>query len=124
VGRNGTVPRVELGRHVRFMRAHVATAIFAAQRTPVAATAEIVGFMLQIEPADDTGVARFGIIAVAVLALASGGFGYVALGAAGVCDTSCPSDTAVVVYRVMYNAGFAVFVACVAFWNWRRNRRR
>jgi hypothetical protein len=79
---------------------------------------------LQSEPADDTGVARFGIIAVAVLALASGGFGYVALGAAGVCDTSCPSDTAVVVYRVMYNAGFAVFVACVAFWNWRRNRRR
>jgi len=29
-GRNGTLPRVKLGRHVRFIRAHVEAAIFGA----------------------------------------------------------------------------------------------
>jgi excisionase family DNA binding protein len=30
-GRNGTLPRIKLGRHVRFVRAHVESAIFAAE---------------------------------------------------------------------------------------------
>jgi excisionase family DNA binding protein len=30
-GRNGTLPRIKLGRHVRFIRAHVESAIFAAE---------------------------------------------------------------------------------------------
>jgi excisionase family DNA binding protein len=30
-GRNGTVPRVKLGRHVRFIRAHVEAAILDAE---------------------------------------------------------------------------------------------
>jgi excisionase family DNA binding protein len=29
-GRNGTLPRVKLGRHVRFIRSHVEAAIFSA----------------------------------------------------------------------------------------------
>lgn len=33
-GRDGTLPRVKLGRHVRFIRAHVETAILDAERTP------------------------------------------------------------------------------------------
>ena len=32
-GRNGTLPRVKLGRHVRFIRASVEAAILAAQDT-------------------------------------------------------------------------------------------
>jgi excisionase family DNA binding protein len=31
-GRNGTLPRVKLGRHVRFIRAHVQAAIFDAEK--------------------------------------------------------------------------------------------
>ena len=31
-GRNGTLPRVKLGRHVRFIRAHVEAAILDAER--------------------------------------------------------------------------------------------
>jgi excisionase family DNA binding protein len=31
-GRNGTLPRVKLGRHVRFIRAHVEAAIFDAEK--------------------------------------------------------------------------------------------
>ena len=30
-GRNGTLPRVKLGRHVRFVRAHVESVIFGAE---------------------------------------------------------------------------------------------
>ena len=30
-GRNGTLPRIKLGRHVRFLRAHVEAAILAAE---------------------------------------------------------------------------------------------
>lgn len=33
-GRNGTLPRVKLGRHVRFIRAHVETVIFDAETHP------------------------------------------------------------------------------------------
>jgi excisionase family DNA binding protein len=33
-GRNGTLPRVKLGRHVRFIRAHVETAILDAEKRP------------------------------------------------------------------------------------------
>jgi excisionase family DNA binding protein len=33
-GRNGTLPRVKLGRHVRFLRAHVEAAIFDAENGP------------------------------------------------------------------------------------------
>jgi excisionase family DNA binding protein len=33
-GRNGTLPRVKLGRHVRFIRAHLEAAIFAAEKRP------------------------------------------------------------------------------------------
>jgi excisionase family DNA binding protein len=32
-GRRGTLPRVKLGRHVRFIRAHVEAAIRAAEQT-------------------------------------------------------------------------------------------
>jgi excisionase family DNA binding protein len=31
-GRNGTLPRVKLGRHVRFIRAHVVAAILHAEQ--------------------------------------------------------------------------------------------
>jgi excisionase family DNA binding protein len=31
-GRNGTLPRVKLGRHVRFIRAHVVSAILHAEQ--------------------------------------------------------------------------------------------
>ena len=31
-GRNGTLPRVKLGRHVRFIRSHVETAILGAEQ--------------------------------------------------------------------------------------------
>jgi hypothetical protein len=34
VGRNGTLPRVKLGRHVRFIRAHVEAAILDAEKRP------------------------------------------------------------------------------------------
>jgi excisionase family DNA binding protein len=34
-GRNGTLPRVKLGRHVRFIRAHVEAAIFEAEKAGV-----------------------------------------------------------------------------------------
>jgi excisionase family DNA binding protein len=33
-GRNGTLPRVKLGRHVRFIRAHVEVAILRAESRP------------------------------------------------------------------------------------------
>ena len=33
-GRNGTMPRVKLGRHVRFIRAHVEAVIFDAEQRP------------------------------------------------------------------------------------------
>jgi excisionase family DNA binding protein len=33
-GRNGTLPRVKLGRHVRFIRAQVETAILSATQPP------------------------------------------------------------------------------------------
>jgi excisionase family DNA binding protein len=33
-GRNGTLPRVKLGRHVRFIRAHVEAAILDAEKRP------------------------------------------------------------------------------------------
>ena len=33
-GRNGTLPRVKLGRHVRFIRAHVNTTILDAEMHP------------------------------------------------------------------------------------------
>ena len=33
-GRNGTLPRVKLGRHVRFVRTHVEAAIFDAENGP------------------------------------------------------------------------------------------
>jgi excisionase family DNA binding protein len=35
-GRNGTLPRIKLGRHVRFLRVQVEAAIFAAQQSPTA----------------------------------------------------------------------------------------
>jgi excisionase family DNA binding protein len=34
-GRNGTLPRVKLGRHVRFIRGHVVETILAAERQRV-----------------------------------------------------------------------------------------
>ena len=33
-GRNGTLPRVKLGRHVRFIRSHVEAAILRAEQGP------------------------------------------------------------------------------------------
>jgi excisionase family DNA binding protein len=33
-GRNGTLPRIKLGRHVRFIRAQVEATIFASRETP------------------------------------------------------------------------------------------
>jgi excisionase family DNA binding protein len=33
-GRNGTLPRVKLGRHVRFIRSHVEAAILGAAQSP------------------------------------------------------------------------------------------
>jgi excisionase family DNA binding protein len=33
-GRNGTLPRVKLGRHVRFIRVHVEAAILEAEKRP------------------------------------------------------------------------------------------
>jgi excisionase family DNA binding protein len=37
-GRNGTLPRVKLGRHVRFVRTHVEAAILDAEMNSVAAS--------------------------------------------------------------------------------------
>lgn len=34
-GRNGTLPRVKLGRHVRFIRSHVVQVILAAEQRPM-----------------------------------------------------------------------------------------
>jgi excisionase family DNA binding protein len=36
-GRNGTLPRVKLGRHVRFIRSHVEAAILAAEQGRISA---------------------------------------------------------------------------------------
>jgi predicted PurR-regulated permease PerM len=61
---------------------------------------------------------------VLLAALAAAVFGFIAWGASGVCENSCPSDLAVTLFKVMFFGGVGLFVGLVIWPIVRRTRRR
>lgn len=56
-------------------------------------------------------MSRSWLFLVAAGLLLAAGFGYLALAASGACDTSCPSDTALLSYKLLSYGGTVSFVA-------------